>query len=731
VAICALLVAACGGDPGQPLATWELRTPGGAARAIAAPTWLPIADHTPGFVLARRVVIPEGWRGDGVTLSIPYWSAPATLLVDGEPVRSVVREDHGYRARGPQAWRIEPALARRGSLALELRAEHRWPQSAWLPTVPHLSRGDGVDRMTSLVVLINDRAAGAGLFVLLTIAFTAGSIFLLDRRQRAYGWMTLQFTTATYYLAFVTGHGQALLGSYDVAILCATVFACMFASVLESCEYFGVRSPPRWVVLASVGVVALTAAAVDPFLAGRWCAPMVAALGVPMILWQLALHVRMVRAGHLNARLRLVAWLGALLGAPGDSLVWFGVELFGGLRLLPLSYTLYGLIQFVALSRQLLLTLRRADRLNVELAVRMRHIEVLNVELRRQIAERSRQLTDALSRLSRGRGAVALPSGTVIDDRYRVVSRIGAGAMGTVYEVVRIVDDRRLAMKVLGNHDDPTRLARFAREAQLAAEIDHPNVVEVVDVDFASAGFMFIVMELVDGQTLRASRERFGERPWADQVLVAIADGLAAIHAHGIVHRDLKPDNVLLTAGGQVDVKILDFGVSGTAGAGSSATTTPAVDARADDDTHVDEADIATRTVPPPELTATGVVLGTPSYMAPEVAGGAEPAPSSDVFSLGLIAFELYTGRRPYVTAPASARLAGVEPQPLLRFADECRGLEPALIALLDRALALDPGQRPSAAEIAAALRCRAPGRRAPTRPRPGQPPVRAEDSSR
>jgi serine/threonine protein kinase len=455
-----------------------------------------------------------------------------------------------------------------------------------------------------------------------------------------------------------------------------------------------------------------------------------------MLVWQVWVHLRMGRAGHVNARLRMAAWAAILVGSPTDSLIWFGLDPSAGVRLLPLAYTFYGLMQFIALSRRLLLSLRRADALNVELAERMKSIEVLNQELRRQIGERSRQLAHALGRLATGAGPVALAPDTIVEDRYRVVTKLGAGAMGTVYEVVRITDSRRLAMKVLGKHSDASRLARFAREAQIAATIDHPNVVAILDVDFAHAGFMFIVMELIEGPSLRGCKARYGERPWADEVLLGAADGLAAIHAHGIVHRDLKPDNILLAAAGsRVQAKISDFGISNTDARARPSQPPTAADPSlsADTDTdRLDNADEPTRTVVPSseiaaevapdvsrdtersELTPTGMLLGTPSYMAPELAAaGAEPAPSSDVYSLGVIAFELYTGRRPYEQAPALARLSGALLRPLLRFRDHCPGLDGELAALLDRALSLEPEVRPAARDLADALRRRAGARRA------------------
>jgi serine/threonine protein kinase len=731
----------CSDDASVLLSRWELRT------AARPPVAIDVPSHFDGalvagqpFTLSLELDVPEVWRADGVTLSIPYWGARAELTVDSVAVRPLLAERFdGYRGRGPHAWFIGPALTERGELTLVLRAEHTWPQSGRLPAAPRITPGEAPDRHTAAVVATNDHLTGGGFFVLLTIAFTAACIFFLDRRQRSYGWMSVQFGTAAYYMAFITGLSQQVFGTYDVALLCATVLASAIASVYETCEQFALPAPRRrdgiLCVLALLGCLACA----DPFVAARYGAPLVAAGAAPMLVWQVWVHLRMGRAGHVNAWLRMAAWAAILVGSPTDSLIWFGLDPSQGVRLLPLAYTFYGLIQFIALSRRLLLSLRRADALNVELAERMKSIEILNQELRRQIGERSRQLAQALGRLATGAGPVALAPDTIVEDRYRVVARLGAGAMGTVYEIVRITDSCRLAMKVLGKHSDASRLARFAREAQIAATIDHPNVVATLDVDFAHAGFMFIVMELIEGPSLRGCKARYGERPWADEVLLGAADGLAAIHAHGIVHRDLKPDNILLAAAGcRVQAKISDFGISNTDARArpsqpppTAAAVDPSLSADTDTD-RLDDADQPTRTVVPSsaiaaevaldvgrdtersELTPTGMLLGTPSYMAPELtAAGAEPAPSSDVYSLGVIAFELYTGRRPYEHSPALARLSGALLRPLLRFGDHCPGLDGELAALLDRALSLEPEVRPAARDLADALRRRAGARRA------------------
>jgi serine/threonine-protein kinase len=249
---------------------------------------------------------------------------------------------------------------------------------------------------------------------------------------------------------------------------------------------------------------------------------------------------------------------------------------------------------------------------------------------------------------------------------------------------------------------DPMVLARAAREAQLASEVRHPNVVTIVDVDVSTEGYLFLVMELVDGRSLREERERFGEAAWAVPVLGQIARGLAAIHARGIVHRDLKPANVLL-AGPAGDtaavVKIADFGIANVAPEEAPSPSAPSLGD--DAPTAVDHK------MPPttdPTITATGDLLGTPHYMAPEIVplGVKAAQPPADVFAFGVIAFEMLAGRRPYETMPTFLGLALAPPPP--SFATLAPSLPAATATLLDRCLARDPGDRPSAAELADAL---------------------------
>jgi serine/threonine-protein kinase len=313
---------------------------------------------------------------------------------------------------------------------------------------------------------------------------------------------------------------------------------------------------------------------------------------------------------------------------------------------------------------------------------RNRENEFLNAELRRQIAARSSELADALAALEKSPAAVRpLAPGERVMERYEVIAAIGAGAAGTVYKVRRLSDATILALKRVTRSTDAMTVARLAREAQLVATVRHPNVVDIVDVDIATYGWVFMVMELVEGQPLRKARARYGDVPWALGVLAQIAAGLEAVHAAGIVHRDLKPSNVLLD--GEV-AKLADFGISALAAA---RPTDPEKTLQDDKEA----------------LTETGALLGTPLYMAPEALRGAEHVTAaSDVFAFGVIAFELVTGKLPFGELPAAVRMTSRSqpPPPSLR-----PTLLPDEIAdLFERCMATHPAARPTAHELRVAL---------------------------
>jgi hypothetical protein len=306
-------------------------------------------------------------------------------------------------------------------------------------------------------------------------------------------------------------------------------------------------------------------------------------------------------------------------------------------------------------------------------------------EVQRQVAERSRGLSEALARLAEApRAPTRLAPGDLVEERYRIVRTIGAGGMGQVHEVERLTDGKQLALKTLTGVADREALSRFAREAQVAAELDHPNIVAAVDIGVTHSGALFLVMELVRGSSLAAERAHYGDVRWAVPILVQIARALSAMHARGIVHRDLKPSNILLDGG---LVKVADFGLAGLMG-------------------HSPLAETRLPTDDSPALTLTGAIMGTPLYMAPELVRGArEAGPAADVFSFGVVAYELLTTRLPHAAPPVLERLGGRASPVPVPLAQSITNLPAQLCALVDGCLAEGPEARPRAEEIASALR--------------------------
>jgi serine/threonine-protein kinase len=229
-------------------------------------------------------------------------------------------------------------------------------------------------------------------------------------------------------------------------------------------------------------------------------------------------------------------------------------------------------------------------------------------------------------------------------------------------------------------------MARFAREARIAAELDHPNLVAVRDVALTDEGVLYLVMDLVEGASLDAERKRFGDVARMVPILAQVARGLAAMHARTIVHRDLKPGNVLVSepAGAHPQIKIADFGIAALS--------------HSDLDGTLAEGGAA-------DLTRTGWIMGTLEYLAPELAHGVRGAlPSSDMFSFGVLAYEVLTGSDPFVPPAAVARMEGrtiSTPTPLR---ERCVRLELEVATLIQRCLHIDPRRRPTAEALAVAL---------------------------
>jgi len=334
-----------------------------------------------------------------------------------------------------------------------------------------------------------------------------------------------------------------------------------------------------------------------------------------------------------------------------------------------------------------------------ELLVQRREIEGLNEELRLRVEARSRELREAFGKSGEGQltATPALAPGDIVAGRYRVEKGLGAGAMGTVHEVLRQSDGRHFALKVMSGQITLEAAARFAREAETAAALVHENLVTIVDVGIHASVMPYIVMELVVGRSLDRAYSRFGEASWALPILADVAAGLLALHERGIIHRDLKPANILLEPHGDIErAKIGDFGVARATHdpleAAALAQTAP-LDPLADTDAAMIAATERMK------LTRTGLQMGTPMYMAPECAsGGTNLTFEADVFSFGLIAYEVLHDKPafdPPAVVQAMARLT--PPQPAWALHPE---LPPNTLELLARCLDRDPEKRPTAREL-------------------------------
>jgi eukaryotic-like serine/threonine-protein kinase len=279
--------------------------------------------------------------------------------------------------------------------------------------------------------------------------------------------------------------------------------------------------------------------------------------------------------------------------------------------------------------------------------------------------------------------------GRVLDGKYQIEAALGEGGMGKVYRARHAMLDRAVAVKVL--HEamrvDGRTAERFRREAQAAARLEHPNAVTIHDFGVTPEGNAYLVMELVKGISLRDMLIRRGRLPLDRAVDVIEQVGAAVDRAHqaGIVHRDLKPDNIMIEerADGAWVAKVLDFGI----------------------------AKLKDRAEAPSNLTATGTVLGTVAYMSPEQCRGTEIDGRSDIYSLGIVLYEMVTGRVPFSSATPSAIVAGhvsdTPPPPSAYQPD----LPPAIEQVILAALAKRPEDWPStAAEFARRFRNAATG---------------------
>src|SRR5919107_747566 len=241
--------------------------------------------------------------------------------------------------------------------------------------------------------------------------------------------------------------------------------------------------------------------------------------------------------------------------------------------------------------------------------------------------------------------------GTLIGERFRLEEKVGSGGMSSVYRAYDPTLERRVAIKMMHRDisSDPAQLERFRREARAVARLNHPHIVTVIDAG-EDDGAPYIVFEYVEGETLKERIRRLGRLPVSEAVAYAIEIGraLECAHDNKLVHRDVKPQNVLIDRDGRA--KVTDFGIA--------------------------------RSLEAQGLTATGRVLGTTDYVSPEQALGHEVTAQSDIYSLGIVLYEMLTGEVPAVLRSLSDDTADFAPQ-RLRHPRRTLFLSVALIAVI------------------------------------------------
>ena len=272
---------------------------------------------------------------------------------------------------------------------------------------------------------------------------------------------------------------------------------------------------------------------------------------------------------------------------------------------------------------------------------------------------------------------MSLADGTRLE-HYEIVEPLGAGGMGEVYRAVDTKLRREVAIKILPARfaSDPSRLARFEREAHLLASLNHPNIAAIYGLEHID-GIRFLVLELVEGPTL-SERVKSGPMEVGEALGIAaqIAEALEAAHEKGVVHRDLKPGNVKITPAGKV--KVLDFGLAKALGDAEPATVSSNPDAQ------------STATL---QETKAGVVMGTAAYMSPEQAEGKPTDKRSDVWSFGVVLYEMLSGKRCFDGKTTShVMLHVLEQEPDWQALPV--SVPPGVRALLERCLTKDPAER-------------------------------------
>ncbi|MEX1362127.1 MAG: hypothetical protein AB1Z98_03325, partial [Nannocystaceae bacterium] len=530
-----LWLPACDQPDERRLERWELTVEDGPGPVdvvlpVHLDSLLPAADTT--YWLRTELELHE-LHGPEPSLVVPYLAAITSLRVNDQPAVSTRSETAArYRRTGPHVWRLPAIDGATERVRLELRVEHRWTQSGWLDTVPRLVPADELGGSALAVLLLNELSAIASLSGLLLIGFMSLGVFLADRSRRYYLWFGVQLLAASVYPLYVAGYLQLAFGIYDTVLLAIGLDLALFAALMFSRAELGIgglRPTSPWTLSMGLAVL-LAVVAPGPYsITPLGVRATVIALAA-VVVYQLGLGLRfsLRRPRSRGSSTVLVGWLVLGLTSSFDGIAWLGLgEPLGGARVACLGLGAFAVLSSLRLTREHTRSLRTTDRLNHQLEHRIEALETqrseverLNEQLRSQMSHRSRQLFSMLSMVGGPPGpATVLVPGDLVGSKYLITHQLGAGGMGVVYAVLRQADEMRLALKI-AVHADAWGLARLAREAEIAIRVDHPNVVTVTEVDIDPRGFLYLVMEHVDGPTLSEYQKGFGrDRLWALDVL--------------------------------------------------------------------------------------------------------------------------------------------------------------------------------------------------------------------
>ena len=290
--------------------------------------------------------------------------------------------------------------------------------------------------------------------------------------------------------------------------------------------------------------------------------------------------------------------------------------------------------------------------------------------------------------------------GTTLAGRYKIIQTLSAGGMGVVYAARHVWTKREVAVKLVRPDllSDESVIARFLREAQSAAQLEHPNVVDVLDMGRTEDGLVFMALEMLEGETLQ-QRMRRGAMGVEETILLLepILDAIVFMHERQMVHRDIKPSNIFLaeTPRGVVP-KLLDFGLVKILDDAKLAASQPGPSEQREGEARPELREVVTKA---------GHLLGTPLYSAPEQVR-AEPniGPAADVWSMGVVLYEAIAGQRPYQASDLIIAISAIASRPPTPHLEADPSVPPRVAAWVDRALSHDQASRPTMAELQAGL---------------------------